>query len=175
MKLPAFLDIVPHRMKRVAAISLALCGLAGLIVGFIEGTLDARHDHPVDASNPAIASFERILTHGHALVGLESLAGLAIGLLLGTLFAAWVLSLAYVYADARRRAMPVVPWVLIAFFVPNFLGFLLYFVMRRPLASPCPNCGQPITPEQRFCSWCGSQRPAPPKSNVLGLDPSTPV
>jgi hypothetical protein len=46
--------------------------------------------------------------------------------------------------------------------IPNLLGFLLYFALRRPLGSSCPTCGQLIAAEQRFCSWCGSQSFAPP-------------
>ena len=75
-------------------------------------------------------------------VVLATAIGLGVGLLVGAFFAFWLLCLGYVYADARRRAMPAVLWVLLAIFIPNLLGFLLYFALRRPLGSPCPNCGQ---------------------------------
>jgi hypothetical protein len=86
-----------------------------------------------------------------------------------------------VYTDARRRAMPAVLWVLIVIFVPNFLGFLLYFALRRPLSFPCPSCGQWIAAEQRFCAWCGSQRTSSPSvtegfpSPGSGIDPTAAV
>jgi hypothetical protein len=67
----------------------------------------------------------------------------------------WVLCLGWVYADARKRAMPAWLWVAVAACVPNLLGFLIYFACRRPIALPCPHCGQPNGPGQRFCSWCG--------------------
>jgi hypothetical protein len=97
------------------------------------------------------------------------------GTFVGCLFAIWVLSLGYVYGDARRRGMPAVLWTLVAFLVPNLLGFLLYFVLRKPLASPCRRCGQAITPEQPFCSWCGNPQYAGPGAATMAqpnpLDP----
>ena len=78
--------------------------------------------------------------------------GLGMGLLIGGFFALLVLVPGFVYGDACRRNMPAVPWTLIALFVPNLLGFLLYFVLRKPLATQCPQCGgQAITSDQRFC------------------------
>jgi hypothetical protein len=106
------------------------------------------------------------------------LVGPGIGLLAGSLVALWILCLGYVYADARRRAMPAVPWTLIAALVPNLLGFLFYFALRRPIMSPCPQCGQPVHPAQRFCATCGFDRLAsapgntPPQSVYTGLDSS---
>jgi len=94
---------------------------------------------------------------GHHLPVLWSPFGAAGGLFIGSLCAIWVLSLGYIYADARRRNMPYIPWTLIAAIVPNLLGFLLYFVLRKPMASPCPQCGLPKTPDQRFCPSCGYQ------------------
>jgi uncharacterized membrane protein (UPF0136 family) len=78
------------------------------------------------------------------------------GLIVGTSAAVWVLCLGYVYADARRRAMPAVLWTLLAALVPNLLGFLFYFALRKPAASPCRRCGRLIETGQRFCAWCGS-------------------
>ncbi|MGC1871574.1 MAG: PLDc N-terminal domain-containing protein [Acidobacteriaceae bacterium] len=101
-------------------------------------------------------------TSGIPSGALTAAIGLGIGLVAGTFLAFWLLCLGYVYADSRRRAMPAVLWVLVAIFVPNLLGFLLYFAIRHPLGSPCSNCGQLIAAEQRFCSWCGRQSFAPP-------------
>ncbi|HEY5381309.1 MAG TPA: zinc ribbon domain-containing protein [Acidobacteriaceae bacterium] len=80
----------------------------------------------------------------------------AAGLFIGLLFATWLLGLGFVFADARRRAMRPVLWVFVCILFPHLLGFLLYFVMRQPLASPCGHCGQAVPSGQRFCSWCGS-------------------
>ena len=97
----------------------------------------------------------------------------------GVMIAAWLLCLGFVFADARRRAMRPFLWVLVAALFPHLLGFLLYFVMRQPIASPCSHCGQTIPLNQRFCSWCGSPQPgpaagnAPPGPRSSGLDPMT--
>ncbi len=44
-----------------------------------------------------------------------------------------VLLIGYVYADAKRRGMRYVMWTLLAIFIPNAIGIILYFVMRDPL------------------------------------------
>jgi hypothetical protein len=85
------------------------------------------------------------------------ISAVAFGFVVVALIAIWILGLGYVHADARRRAMPPILWTLIAAFIPNLLGFLLYFALRRPIPVPCPHCGQSMTAEHRFCSWCGYQ------------------
>jgi len=71
--------------------------------------------------------------------------------------AAWLLlSWVLFFADARGRAMRPFLWVLVAALFPHLLGFLLYFVMRQPIASTCSHCGRTIALNQLFCSWCGS-------------------
>jgi Phospholipase_D-nuclease N-terminal len=82
----------------------------------------------------------------------------AAALAVGTGIAIWLLCLGFVFADARRRGMRAAGWALVAMLMPNLLGFLLYFVMRRPLAAPCGSCNREISLDQPFCSWCGSSR-----------------
>jgi hypothetical protein len=132
MSVRQFLDVVPKSVKTVAAVIAGGGVLIGLVGTFIEG----------GGQN---APF-------HVL-----LPGLGFGLLAGVGIAIWILGLGYVNADARRRGMPPILWTLIATFIPNLLGFLLYFALRRPIALPCPQCGQATTAGQRFCSWCGYQ------------------
>jgi hypothetical protein len=91
---------------------------------------------------------------------------MGMGLLVGALAAIWILCLGYVYADARRRAMPPVPWTLIAMLVPNLLGFLFYFALRKPLAAPCAQCGQAVETGQQFCPRCGRDTLASPTGNA---------
>src|SRR6185437_14929614 len=55
------------------------------------------------------------------------------GLTFGVFTAGFFLALGYIYGDARRRQMPAWAWVIAAFLIPNFIGFILYFVFRRPL------------------------------------------
>jgi len=130
MSVRQFLDVVPKSVKTIASV---IAG-GGALIG-LAGTLSSAH----------VTSFPVLLP------------GLAFGLLAGVVIASWILGLGYVHADARRRGMPPSLWTLIAALIPNLLGFLLYFAMRRSTALPCPHCGQPTTAEQRFCSWCGYQ------------------
>lgn len=77
------------------------------------------------------------------------------GLTFGVFTAAFFLALGYVYGDAKRRQMPAWAWVIAASLIPNFIGFILYFVFRRPLLGPCSSCGKPIRAGEAFCSHCG--------------------
>jgi zinc-ribbon domain len=127
MSVRQFLDVVPKSVKTVAAV---IAG-GGVLIG--------------------LALTVRFI-EGKAFIGGPFLAVLA-----GAVIAIWILGVGYVNADARRRGMPPILWTLIVVFIPNLLGFLLYFALRRPIALPCPHCGQPTTAGQRFCSWCGYQ------------------
>ena len=84
-------------------------------------------------------------------------------LVFGVLAAIWLLCLGFVFADARRRDMRPILWVLVAALFPHLLGFLLYFVMRQPIAATCTQCGKMVSNRQRFCSWCGTSL-VPPDS-----------
>ena len=77
------------------------------------------------------------------------------GLTFGVFTAAFFLALGYVYGDAKRRQMPAWAWVIAASFIPNLIGFILYFVFRGPLLRPCSSCGKPIRGGEAFCSHCG--------------------
>ena len=56
---------------------------------------------------------------------------------------AYVLLVGYVFADAKRRGMNHVLWTLLAIFIPNAIGIILYFILREPIPVPCPACGSP--------------------------------
>jgi hypothetical protein len=77
------------------------------------------------------------------------------GLTFGVFTAAFFLALGYIYGDAKRRQMPAWAWVIAACFIPNLIGFILYFVFRGPLRGPCSSCGRPIRCGEAFCSNCG--------------------
>lgn len=156
MKSDSFWGLIPKGVKVAATVVFGCALVAGPIIGAWQGRMAGLNN--LNGISPAV---------------LSSAIGLGMGLLAGTFVAFWLLCVGYVYADARRRTMPAVLWALIAIFVPNLLGFLLYFAIRRPLGSSCSNCGQLIAAEQRFCSWCGSQSfvPSPVAS---GLHPSGP-
>lgn len=143
MKLRQFLSVVPRTVRISASILVGCAVLTGLIMGFFERAIDHLPYDPM-------ATFR----------------GMGIGFLLGGLLAIWLIGLGYVYGDARRRAMrqPVL-WVMVAILCPHLLGFLLYFVLRQPIATTCTNCGQTIPSNQRFCSWCGNPQFPTPSGN----------
>ncbi|HEY3741379.1 MAG TPA: zinc ribbon domain-containing protein [Bryobacteraceae bacterium] len=95
--------------------------------------------------------------------------GILIGLAGGTLAAAYFLLAGYVYTDAVRRGMPPIPWTALAVVIPNCVGFVLYFVLRKPVLHPCPSCGRGVAPEAAFCPHCGqAQMNTGPQVSDLG-------
>lgn len=163
MKTDSFWNLIPKGVKVAATIVFVCALIAGPLIGALQG-------HASGLNN----------INGIAPGVLASAIGLGAGLVIGALVAFWLLCVGYVYADARRRAMPALLWVLVVVVIPNLLGFLLYFALRRPLGSPCSSCGQLIAAEQRFCSWCGSQSFVPPTPSGLhspgsGATPSSAI
>jgi hypothetical protein len=70
--------------------------------------------------------------------------------------AGYVLVAGYIYGDARRRGMRHVMWTLLAIFVPNAIGILLYFILRDPMPVYCSRCGHRMNAGFAFCPGCGS-------------------
>jgi RNA polymerase subunit RPABC4/transcription elongation factor Spt4 len=70
--------------------------------------------------------------------------------------AGYVLLIGYVYGDARRRGMCYVMWTLLAIFLFNGIGIILYFILREPLLVYCSKCGAGVQPSHAFCPRCGS-------------------
>ncbi len=134
-----FLSIVPKKVQLLAPVAVGCALLIGLVVGY--ETADRG-----------------------ALLRTMSAFGSA-ALVVGALVAVWLLCLGFVFADARRRAMRPVPWVLVAALFPHLLGFLLYFVLRQPIALNCAHCGNTVPLHQRFCSWCGTALAGPSSTN----------
>jgi len=62
-----------------------------------------------------------------------------------TLFT-YIALIGYVYGDSKRRGMRYVMWTLLAMFIPNAIGIILYFILRDPLMKPCPFFGSIATP-----------------------------
>ncbi|MGH9777137.1 MAG: PLDc N-terminal domain-containing protein, partial [Candidatus Acidiferrales bacterium] len=69
----------------------------------------------------------------------------------GVILSIWVLMVFYVNADSGRRQMNRLLWTLLVIFIPNAIGFIIYFVIRKPIARPCPKCQAPVRPEFVFC------------------------
>jgi|HubBroStandDraft_6_1064221.scaffolds.fasta_scaffold279610_2 hypothetical protein len=84
------------------------------------------------------------------LVGIGALIFLA-----GIPLSIYALLIGYVNADAKRRGMRYVMWTLLALFIPNAIGIIVYFILREPVMKPCANCGQTMKAGYAFCPHCG--------------------
>jgi double zinc ribbon protein len=83
------------------------------------------------------------------------LAGMVpLAILGGTVIGCYILLIGYINADAGRRGMSRLGWTVLAILVPNALGIVLYFVLRKPLTARCPQCGNAIQPGFNFCPRC---------------------
>lgn len=71
------------------------------------------------------------------------------------LLAGYTLLIGYVYGDARRRGMRYVLWTLLAIFLFNGIGIILYFILREPPMVYCSRCGAGVHPSHAFCPKCG--------------------
>lgn len=76
------------------------------------------------------------------------------GLLAGIFSAAFLLFIGYINRDAKRRGMSAVLWTFVAILIPNALGIVLYFVLRQPLRSTCPQCRGAVQSGFSFCPKC---------------------
>lgn len=77
-----------------------------------------------------------------------------LGVLAGCAGAAFVSLIGYVNADAGRRGMSRTLWTLITIFVPNALGIVLYFILRKPRLATCPQCATRVELGFAFCPKC---------------------
>jgi len=74
----------------------------------------------------------------------------------GIVLAMLVLLIGYVYGDAKRRGMRYVLWTLLAIFVPNAIGIILYFILRDAPPRACPGCSQIVKEGYVFCPHCST-------------------
>lgn len=73
----------------------------------------------------------------------------------GTILGCYVLLIGYINRDAGRRGMSRLAWTLLAIFVPNGLGIILYFILRQALPTLCQRCGAHVQAGYTFCPHCG--------------------
>ena len=73
------------------------------------------------------------------------------GLAAGIAGVCYLLLIGYVNRDARRRGMSPLLWTIVAILIPHGLGLILYFILRQPLHSACPQCGNAVQTGFNFC------------------------
>ena len=76
------------------------------------------------------------------------------GTIAGVALAFYVLLIGYVNRDSGRRGMNRTLWTLLVLFIPNGIGFIIYFLIRQPLLLGCPQCGTRVEPGFNFCPKC---------------------
>lgn len=64
-----------------------------------------------------------------------------------------------VYKDAKALGLNAVLWTVVAVFVPNFVGIIIYLVVRSttPKKAICSSCKTPVKDEYNICPECGSK------------------
>jgi Double zinc ribbon/Phospholipase_D-nuclease N-terminal len=106
----------------------------------------------------AAAGFKALIVYGGdpEMRNAPIFAKLLLVLMVPAVLAALVLMIGYVNGDAKRRRMKATMWTLLAIFVPNALGVILYFILRDPLPAGCPACGVQVPASFTFCPHCGA-------------------
>jgi len=67
-----------------------------------------------------------------------------------------VVGLAMSTATPAAAACVYAMWTLLAIFIPNGIGVILYFILRDPMPSYCSKCGSPAKQGHAFCPGCGA-------------------
>lgn len=98
------------------------------------------------------------LVHHYVKDRPPDVALVAISIVGGLFLAGFILLVGYVNADSKRRGMNSLLWTLLVIFIPKAIGFIAYFLLRKPIvttSTPCPKCGTPAGSDFRFCPKCG--------------------
>lgn len=69
----------------------------------------------------------------------------------------FILTLGYVYRDAKRRGMNGALWTLLVLILSPaylFIGLIIYLLIREPLPYACPQCTATISARFNFCPNC---------------------
>jgi RNA polymerase subunit RPABC4/transcription elongation factor Spt4 len=77
-----------------------------------------------------------------------------LGVLAGIGGGCFLLLIGYINRDAKRRGMSPTLWTIMAVIIPNALGIILYFLLRQPRSSACPQCGNAVQTGFNFCPRC---------------------
>jgi ABC-type cobalt transport system substrate-binding protein len=71
--------------------------------------------------------------------------------------ASYILLVGYVSRDVKRRNMPAALWILIVVVMPGGIGAVVYFLLRQPIMTRCPNCTTELAATVHFCPQCQFQ------------------
>jgi hypothetical protein len=77
--------------------------------------------------------------------------------LMATFFSVFILTLGYVYRDAKRRGMNAGLWTLLVLILSPaylFIGLIIYLLVREPLPYACPQCAATVSARFNFCPNC---------------------
>jgi Double zinc ribbon len=96
-------------------------------------------------------------SHPDDLAKLGEAGRVCLPLLASSFLLVYVLLIGFIRVDAKRRGMRYVMWTLLAIFIPNAIGIILYFVLRDPLPTPCPKCSRLSAASFTFCPHCGAE------------------
>jgi len=119
----------------IPAVAWWIALLAWLLVQVVLLGIVTHHTQPKDL--PPMPVWSLISTLGGVILGII------------------ILMIGYVNADSKRRGMNALLWTLLVIFVPKALGFIAYFLLRKPLMLPCPKCGTAVGADFRYCPKCG--------------------
>lgn len=83
-------------------------------------------------------------------------------LMFGALLVVWILIGRFVYYDAKKRGMDPWLWLLVVMFVPNFIGLIIYLIVRSYNTNDtttynkrCSKCGSSVREDYNICPNCG--------------------
>lgn len=62
----------------------------------------------------------------------------------------------FVYRDAPNRGMNRWMWMTIATFIPNFIGLIIYVIVRSNYGKKCLSCGKQVKHDYEVCPYCGN-------------------
>ena len=96
------------------------------------------------------------LPPGHGEAPLPLAAKICLPILCGALTLIMILLIGFVYGDAKQRGMRYVMWTLLAIFLPDAIGIILYFILRDPMPVTCPHCSTKVLSKFAFCPSCGT-------------------
>ena len=92
---------------------------------------------------------------GQPLLSCLALAGVITGA--SAFVTIFILTLGYVYRDAKRRDMHAGLWTLLVLILSPaylFIGLIIYLLVREPLPYACPQCSTTVSARFNFCPSC---------------------